>query len=68
MRFRFFGYKIFPLWVLLFGLLQIFGQAENGYRFVTYSNQEGFNQNTVMSIEQDKTGTLWVGCKKIESI
>ncbi len=47
---------------------QLFGQAENGYRLVTYSNQEGFNQNPVMSIVQDKTGTLWLVCKKLESI
>ncbi|MCP4310318.1 MAG: response regulator [Bacteroidetes bacterium] len=47
--------------VLLFGLTQLFGQAENTYQFVTYSNSEGFNQNTVKCIEQDNTGTLWLG-------
>ena len=48
-------------WILLSGLLPLCGQSGKGYKFVTYSNKEGFNQNTVRSIEQDKTGTLWLG-------
>ena len=49
------------LWGLIFFTFQLFGQAENSYQFLTYSNREGFNQNTVKAIEEDKTGTLWLG-------
>ncbi len=47
--------------ILLFGLLPLCGQTGKDYKFVTYSNKDGFNQNTVRSIEKDKTGTLWLG-------
>ena len=61
MIYRIFKYKTFPVWILLVSFAHLFGQTESGYRFVTYSNKDGFNQNTVISIEQDKTGTLWLG-------
>ena len=31
------------------------------YNIVNYSNNEGFNQNTIFAIEQDKLGFLWIG-------
>jgi len=61
MKPRIYPNRIILAWILLTGLVQIFGQAGDAYQFVTYSNREGFNQNTVRSIEQDKTGTLWLG-------
>ncbi len=56
------SFLIIPLALaMLFSLTQLYGQAENTYQFVTFSNSEGFNQNTVKSIDQDKTGTIWIG-------
>lgn len=53
--------RLFSTLALFTGLAQLSGQVENTYQFVNYSNREGFNQNTVISIEQDKTGSLWLG-------
>ena len=53
--------RLFSTLAIFSGLIQLYAQAEKTYQFVNYSNREGFNQNTVISIEQDKTGTLWVG-------
>ena len=46
---------------LIAGTSLLYGQDENSYSFVNYSNEDGFNQNTVISIEQDKYGILWLG-------
>lgn len=54
-------YGVFVLAILFMGLYSLFGQVENTYSFVNYSNKDGFNQNTVLSIEQDKYGILWLG-------
>jgi signal transduction histidine kinase/ligand-binding sensor domain-containing protein/CheY-like chemotaxis protein len=61
MKLRITHIGILSAWVLLCCLLQVNAQVENTYRFLTYSNREGFNQNTVKAIEEDKTGTLWLG-------
>ncbi len=47
--------------LLIFPLQEIFGQYELSYSFENYSNREGFDQNTVWSIEQDKNGVFWIG-------
>jgi signal transduction histidine kinase/DNA-binding response OmpR family regulator/ligand-binding sensor domain-containing protein len=44
---------------LLFFSLHLDSQVP--YNFVRYSNTEGFNQNTIYSIEQDESGFLWIG-------
>jgi len=51
----------FTAGILFFFLIQVSGQIEHSYQFVTYSNKDGFNQNTVISMEQDKYGILWLG-------
>lgn len=34
--------------------------SQQNFSFVKYSNKEGFNQNTIFSIQQDKNGFLWL--------
>ena len=35
--------------------------SQGALSFVKYSNQEGFNQNTIFTIEQDQDGFFWIG-------
>lgn len=50
---------VFSFKVLLFTLFSIWSiSAQNFERF---SNKEGFNQNTINTVEQDKYGFLWFG-------
>ncbi|KQC29572.1 hybrid sensor histidine kinase/response regulator transcription factor [Flagellimonas eckloniae] len=50
---------VFSLKILLFTLFSVWSiSAQNFERF---SNKEGFNQNTINTIEQDKYGFLWFG-------
>lgn len=44
-----------------FQLLTVSLYSQAPYNFVKYSNKEGFNQNTIFAIEQDKSGFLWIG-------
>ena len=53
-------YKFF-ITLLLLLIQPLSGQVEGPYLFENYSNREGFDQNTVMAIEQDKYGTFWLG-------
>ncbi|MDX2432342.1 MAG: two-component regulator propeller domain-containing protein [Bacteroides sp.] len=46
---------------LILLMLPVFGQTERFYSFDNYSNREGFDQNTVWAIEQDKHGMFWLG-------
>ena len=46
---------------LVFLMPSLSGQPENSYPFKNFSNREGFDQNTVWSIEQDKNGIYWLG-------
>ncbi len=47
--------------LLVLTIQQGFAQANRSYSFKNYSNREGFDQNTVWAIEQDKYGMLWLG-------
>ncbi len=48
--------------ILLIALDTVSGQfEERTYSFKNYSNEEGFDQNTVIAIEQDKYGMFWLG-------
>ena len=47
--------------ILIAGAGNLNGQAENAYAIGRFSNEEGFNQNTVFAIEQDRCGALWLG-------
>ncbi|MCK4922811.1 MAG: response regulator [Bacteroidales bacterium] len=49
------------LYVSLFGWMSVIGQREKVYSLVSYSNKEGFDQNTILSIGQGKFGNLWLG-------
>ncbi len=42
-------------------MFRLYAQPVETYSFTHYSNKDGFNQNTVFSIEQDRYGTLWLG-------
>jgi signal transduction histidine kinase/ligand-binding sensor domain-containing protein/FixJ family two-component response regulator len=35
--------------------------SQGALTFVKYSNQQGFNQNTIFAIEQDRDGFYWIG-------
>ena len=47
--------------ILLFLMPTLSGQPERSYSFMNFSNREGFDQNTVWAIEQDKNGIYWLG-------
>jgi ligand-binding sensor domain-containing protein len=51
----------FLLALLVFTSQPGFSQLERSYSFENYSNKEGFDQNTVWAIEQDKYGMFWLG-------
>jgi len=53
--------KILVICFLVTGQFQLYAQSDNSFRFVTYSNKDGFNQNTVKTIERDRAGSLWLG-------
>lgn len=53
------GKKAF--YVLLFLYLPIGLASISAQNFERFSNKEGFNQNTINTIEQDKYGFLWFG-------
>ncbi|MFW5804498.1 MAG: ligand-binding sensor domain-containing protein, partial [bacterium] len=50
-------FKINSLFILI--ILTLPGELFASYRFEHFSNKEGFNQNTITDIEQDKYGFLW---------
>ena len=53
---------LFLFLVFLVQLVQlVHAQQKRTYTFKNYSNKEGFDQNTVWAIEQDKYGMLWIG-------
>ena len=54
-------YTTLTLSLLCFLVPGMSGQKEQSYKFVNYSNKEGFDQNTVRAIEQDKLGIYWLG-------
>ncbi|NPA35520.1 MAG: response regulator [Chlorobi bacterium] len=47
--------------LLLLGFLFLFTTARAILKFEHFSNREGFNQNTIVDIAQDKYGFLWFG-------
>jgi len=54
--------QIFPgLIFLLTGISGLHAQAEKAHSFDHFSNKEGFNQNTLFAMEQDRYGTMWLG-------
>ncbi|MDO5969600.1 two-component regulator propeller domain-containing protein [Flavivirga aquimarina] len=47
--------------IILFGIIINFWSFVQAQNFERFSNKEGFNQNTINVIEQDRYGFLWYG-------